>query len=186
MRRKCSTLIPRARFMQINADHHIRWKNTRDRIVVTERGITRSELLKHVRNKDYVIQKYLRSQSRSRSGSSCSSGSRSRSRSSRRSSSGSRSRSRSRSSSRSVSRSPGRRRRPKYQVFCNHGYSSNGTTLLVKSKKRGKRLRTTKIPAPICHGIRSHCRYRNPVTKRYAKYPNDGSEDKNYRISLMY
>lgn len=143
------------------------------------------------------LQRKLRSSSESdsnssenniRSSSKSKSRSRSRSRSRSHSKNQSRSESRSKSRSRSRSASIGRRRRLQYR-----------TAIIPKKIKKLKRYETgiylhpknTKdrnknLPGTICRGIRQVCRYKNPTTKRYSQFIDDGTENDRYLMRINY
>lgn len=42
------------------------------------------------------------------------------------------------------------------------------------------------FPGNICKGVRQVCRYRDPKTKRYTHFPDDGSEEDEYEMKIEY
>lgn len=42
------------------------------------------------------------------------------------------------------------------------------------------------LPKSISRGIRQICRYKDPVTKRYVPFPDDGSDDEEYEFHIKY
>lgn len=58
-------------------------------------------------------------------------------------------------------------------------------TLLLQAKD-GSELYDLNVPLPICKTVFKQCREKNPVTKRYSAFEDDGSENIPFHITLKY
>lgn len=57
---------------------------------------------------------------------------------------------------------------------------------LILQSIHGRPITDLNVPLPICKTIFKQCRTKNPVTKRYTFYENDGSENRPFNINLRY